>query len=263
MPVSRQFLLLAALALGCRTAPTATPAPGTTTLRVVSYNIRHGRGMDNEVNLPRTAEVLRRLQPDIVGLQEVDSVVERSGRVAEAQALGDRLGLQHAFGGFMAYQGGQYGMGILSRFPIRRVIPVRLPDGNEPRIALAAELDAPGVGPLMVVNVHFDWVASDSFRIVQATALTRFLDSLPIPYILLGDFNDEPGSATLALFHARAREASKPAGDRFTFSSTEPVKEIDFIFGAPAGRWGSDSVRVIAETVASDHRPVFAKLYWR
>jgi len=170
MPVSRQFLLLAALALGCRTAPTATPAPGTTTLRVVSYNIRHGRGMDNEVNLPRTAEVLRRLQPDIVGLQEVDSVVERSGRVAEAQALGDRLGLQHAFGGFMAYQGGQYGMGILSRFPIRRVIPVRLPDGNEPRIALAAELDAPGVGPLMVVNVHFDWVASDSFRIGYPTS---------------------------------------------------------------------------------------------
>lgn len=263
MPVSRQFLLLATLALGCRTTPTPTPAPGTTTLRVVSYNIRHGRGMDNQVNLDRTAAVLRRLQPDIVGLQEVDSVVERSGRVAEAQALGDRLGLQHAFGGFMAYQGGQYGMGILSRFPIQAVVPVRLPDGNEPRIALAVEVAAPGLGPLMVVNVHFDWVSSDSFRIAQATALTRFLDSLPMPYILLGDFNDEPGSATLALFHTRAREASKSAGDRFTFSSTEPVKEIDFIFGAPAGRWRSDSVRVIAETVASDHRPVFAKLRFR
>jgi len=232
-------------------------------LRVVSYNIRHGRGMDTVVNLPRTAEVLRQLAPDIVGLQEVDSVVTRSGGIAEAQALGELLGMEHAFGGFMAYQGGQYGMGILSRYPIRDVIPVRLPDGNEPRIALAVEVQAPGIGPLMVVNVHFDWVASDSFRIVQATALTRFLDSLPLPYILLGDFNDEPGSATLALFRARAHEAAKPAENHFTFSSTEPVKEIDFIFGAPAARWRSDSVKVVAETVASDHRPVFARMHWR
>lgn len=263
VPTGRCWWLLVALVAGCGTPPVQAPPGEAPALRVVSYNIRHGRGMDNEVNLDRTAAVLRRLHPDIVGLQEVDSVVERSGRVAEAQALGERLGMQHAFGGFMAYQGGQYGMGILSRFPIRMVRSVRLPDGNEPRIALAVQVDAPAIGPLMVVNVHFDWVASDSFRIVQATALTRFLDSLPIPYILLGDFNDEPGSRTLGLFHSRAREAAKPAGNRSTFSSTEPVKEIDFIFGAPAARWRADSVTVIAEPVASDHRPIFARLHWR
>jgi len=257
------LLSLAAMLSACQSGGPEIPAPTGTVLRVASYNIRHGRGMDNEVNLDRTAAVLRRLQPDIVGLQEVDSVVERSGRVAEAQALGERLGMQHAFGGFMAYQGGQYGMGILSRYPIQLVRSVRLPDGNEPRIALAVEVAAPGIGPLMVVNVHFDWVASDSFRIVQATALTRFLDSLPMPYILLGDFNDEPGSRTLGLFQARAREAAKPAGNRLTFSSTDPVKEIDFIFAAPAARWRSDSIAVIAETVASDHRPIFARLHWR
>lgn len=261
--VRRLVPVVALVLAACPPAPPETPAPGAVTLRVASYNIRHGRGMDGVVDLDRTAAVLRRLQPDLVGLQEVDSVVTRSGGVAEAEALGRRLGMQHAFGGFMAYQGGQYGLGILSRFPVRRVEPVRLPDGNEPRVALAVEVDAPGIGPLTVVNVHFDWVASDSFRFVQATALARFLDALATPYVLLGDFNDQPGSRTLELFHRRAREAAKPAGNRFTFSSTQPDREIDFIFTAPAARWRADSVGVIAELVASDHRPVLAVLRYR
>ena len=93
-----------------------------------------------------------------------------------------------------------------------------------------------------------------------ATALTRYLDALKTPYVLLGDFNDEPASRTLALFKSRAVEARKPDGDHFTFSSTEPTKEIDFIFTAPAAAWRAHEVRVISEPLASDHRPVLAVL---
>lgn len=232
-------------------------------LRVLSYNIRHGRGMDDSVNLPRTAAVIRALQPDIVGLQEVDDRVTRSGKVDQAATLGALLGLEHAFGAFMDYQGGRYGLGILSRFPIVRATSVRLPDGNEPRIALAAELRLPGDRTVIVVNVHFDWVADDAFRFAQASALTRFLDSLTVPYLLLGDFNDEPGSRTLALFRQRAIEATKETGDRLTFSSTNPVKEIDFIFAAPSNAWSVGSARPVTEPVASDHRPVIAALALR
>lgn len=233
---------------------------GRAALNVVSYNIRHGRGMDDRVDITRAAGVLRSLMPDVVGLQEVDVGVERSGRVDEAAELGRLVGLQHSFGAFFDYQGGQYGMAILSRYPIRRSESVRLPDGNEPRVALAVEVDHPTIGRLMIVNVHFDWVADDSFRFAQATRLTAFLDSLTIPFVLLGDFNDTPGSRTLALFQARAFEAKKPSNDHFTFSSTNPEKEIDFIFAAPARRWTAGAVRVIDERVVSDHRPVAAVL---
>lgn len=88
------------------------------TIRVASYNIKHGRGNDNVVDLARTAGVLRALAPDIVGLQEVDREAERSGKVDEARVLGESLGVHHAFGRFMDFQGGAYGMGVLSRFPI-------------------------------------------------------------------------------------------------------------------------------------------------
>ncbi|MCC7184688.1 MAG: endonuclease/exonuclease/phosphatase family protein [Acidobacteria bacterium] len=229
-------------------------------LRVASYNIKHGRGNDNVVDLERTARVLRALSPDIVGLQEVDDLATRSGGVPQAERLGQLLGLHHAFGRFMDFQGGAYGMAILSRHPIVRTESVRLPDGNEPRVALAVEVQLPDGRRLTIVNVHFDWVGDDGFRFAQAQALTKYLDVLKTPYVLLGDFNDEPESRTLALFKSRALEARKPEGDHLTFSSTEPTKEIDFIFAAPAAGWRAREVRVITEPMASDHRPVLAVL---
>jgi endonuclease/exonuclease/phosphatase family metal-dependent hydrolase len=249
------LLLTATLALG-GAGSAASLAPVETTIRVVSYNIKHGRGNDNVVDLPRTAGVLRALMPDIVGLQEVDREAERSRKVDEARMLGESLGLQHAFGRFMDFQGGAYGLGILSRFPITQSREVRLPDGNEPRVALAVDVRLPDGRPLTIVNVHFDWVGDDGFRFAQAQKLTEFLDGLKQPYILLGDFNDEPGSRTLGLFTSRAAEAAKPRDNRFTFSSTEPVKEIDFIFLAPRAAWTAGEVRVIDEKLASDHRPL-------
>jgi endonuclease/exonuclease/phosphatase family metal-dependent hydrolase len=242
---------------------TRLPAPEAGTLRVVSYNIRHGRGMDSTIDLERTAAVLRALRPDVVGLQEVDNRVTRSGSVDQAQRLGRLLGMQHAFGKFMDYEGGQYGMAILSRHPIGAVREVPLPEGNEPRVALAVEVRPPGMAPVVVVNVHFDWVAADRFRFAQATALTRFLAALPGGWLLVGDFNDVPGSRTLALFQRRADQARKPRAERFTFPSPTPEKEIDFIFGGPRGRWTMDTARVVTETAASDHRPVVADVRLR
>lgn len=262
------WVLAAALTLaGCLAAPdpasrppsrpAASPESGT--LRVVSYNIRHGRGMDGRVNLERTAGVLRALEPDLVGLQEVDERVGRSGGVDQAAELGGRLGLEHAFGAFMAFDGGRYGMALLSRHPITRAWEIPLPAGNEPRVALAAEIAHPA-GPFVAVNVHFDWVGDDGFRFAQASTLARALDELARPYVLLGDFNDEPGSRTLELFHARADEAEKPAAERATFPSPAPTKEIDFVFAAPHGAWQVGPTRVVDEREASDHRPVLANL---
>lgn len=243
---------------GCAIPSHPAPSDGSP-LRVVSYNIRHGRGMDGRVDLERTAAVLRALEPDLVGLQEVDERVERSGGVDQAAELGQRLGLAHTFGSFMAYGGGRYGMALLSRHPIARAWEIPLPTGNEPRVALAAEIAHPA-GTFVAVNVHFDWVADDGFRFAQASTLTRALDELVWPYVLLGDFNDGPGSRTLELFQIRAEEARKPKAERSTFPSTEPVKEIDFVFAAPRGAWEVDGARVVDEREASDHRPVFASV---
>lgn len=247
---------------GCATGLPAgdTAADAVTTWRVVSYNIHHARGMDDRVDVERIARVLRRLDADIVALQEVDERVERSGGEDQAARLGQLLGMHHAFGSFMDYQGGRYGLAILSRCAIRNADTVRLTEGNEPRVALAVEIGQPGGGKLTIVNVHFDWVRDDGFRYTQASEVARYLDELPGTYILAGDFNDLPGSRTLSLFRARAREAPKPSDRRFTFSSTEPVREIDFVFVSPGDEWNIRDVEVVNEPVASDHLPVVAEL---
>jgi endonuclease/exonuclease/phosphatase family metal-dependent hydrolase len=256
-------LVLASLALsacGINFPAPSTPAPLPPPLTVVSYNIRHGEGMDDRVNIERTANVLRRLNPDIVGLQEVDNRVRRSGNVDQAAELGRLLGLNHSFGAFMDYQGGQYGMAILTRRPVVSSRAVELPEGNEPRIALAVELDFVDGSRLMVVNVHFDWVSNDEFRYAQASALARWLDSLSMPYLVMGDFNDRMGSRTLRLFSDGMDGAVKPEGRHLTFSSTNPRQEIDFIFLSRNAPWQIGSGTVIDEQLASDHRPVMTTL---
>ena len=232
-------------------------------VRIVSYNIKHGQGNDNVLNLERTAEVLRRLSPDVVGLQEVDDGAKRTNGVKQAARLGELLGMHHAFGKFMDYQGGGYGLAVLSKYPILDETVIRLPDGNEPRVALAVRVQPSAGASFTVINLHFDWVDDDRFRYAQAEVLAKRLDGWPGPYVLLGDFNDVPASRTLALFRSRATEVKKPAGGSFTFSSTKPEREIDYIFFAPADAFAPREVRVIDEPVASDHRPVLAVLQRR
>jgi endonuclease/exonuclease/phosphatase family metal-dependent hydrolase len=250
--------LVLALFTGARTAERASAE-----LTIATYNIRHGRGMDNVVDLQRTAAALRALNADVIGLQEVDRMVQRSGHEDEAAVLGAQLGMAHAFGAFMPYQGGEYGLAILSRLPIRSSHALRLPEGNEPRVALLAELELPNGARVLAVNVHLDWVENDTFRIRQVEALAAVLDTVSIPMILLGDFNDVPGSRTMQRWSTRFATLEKPATDHFTFSSVAPEKEIDHILLAPITAWDRLTARVVTDSITSDHRAFVGRVRLR
>lgn len=229
-------------------------------LKVLSYNIKHGEGMDGKLNLDRTTQAIRTIAPDVVGLQEVDLDCRRSGTVNQPRAIGKELGMHAAFGSFMDFQGGRYGLAILSRHPIYDVRECRLPNGNEPRVALAATCRLPTGREVTVVNIHLDWVDDDAFRYQQALAVRSFLKELKEPIVLLGDFNDIAGSRTIDLFRSDLMEATKPADARFTFPSSKPNIEIDFIFAAPKQAWKLNRSHVVDDPVTSDHRPFFAEL---
>ncbi|MGC6450903.1 MAG: endonuclease/exonuclease/phosphatase family protein, partial [Pirellulaceae bacterium] len=153
-----------------------------------------------------------------------------------------------------------YGLGILSKYPILAANEIKLPTGNEPRVALACKVQLPDDREIMVVNLHFDWVKDDNFRFQQAKALAKYLDNLTQPYVLMGDFNDQPQSRTLDLLSKGTLSAVKPSQDRFTFSSTRPTIEIDFIFAAPRKAWQFRFSRVLNGKLTSDHRPILAVL---
>ncbi|MCC9642845.1 endonuclease/exonuclease/phosphatase family protein [Rhodopirellula sp. JC740] len=243
-----------------------------TTLRVLTYNIKRGYGNDRVTDLARTAKVIEASRPDLVALQEVDENCRRSGGVDQASWFGEKLSMHHAFVPFMDYDGGRYGMAVLSRFPITAVDALPLPEGREPRVALVATMKLPGEQTLKMINVHFDYISDDQVRFEQAKKVRDAIVSGSDPAILLGDFNDQPHSRTLGLFEEAFVEAKKPEGNRLTYASDDPKREIDFLFAYPAAgestgkassesfAWQIDHVEVIDEPVASDHRPVLSVL---
>ena len=252
-------LLLAWTLTGCAAIQRALEeAAERPTVRVLSYNIKHGEGMDQEVILERAAAVIRAARPDIVTLQEIDWNASRTGRVDQAARLGDLTGMEHAFGPFMDYQGGEYGMAILSRWPIVSVVNHELPPGTEPRSTLAARIRLPGgVGEVIVAGIHFYRTEEERFR--QAREVVDIFEHEPTPIILAGDFNSRRGDRVMDVIdhHWTMPEKARPG---LTFPSDRPEREIDFIGYRPEDRFEVLEYRVLDERVASDHRPVLMVL---
>jgi endonuclease/exonuclease/phosphatase family metal-dependent hydrolase len=240
-------------------APTATGV-GPNHLRVATYNIRHGAGMSTDtVDLSRAAAVLEKLGADLVALQEIDNRCTRSGGIDQAADLAGRLGMHDAFGAFMDFQGGAYGLAVLSRFPVLEHHVHRLPDGAEPRVALEVVVDVPGLGQTSFVSLHFDWT-DDAIRGRQSTALVEALATRDRPVVLAGDFNAGREAASMRPFASEPWANLPKAGAAATFPADRPRVEIDHIvtrgMALPAGA----TCQVADETSASDHRPVVAVL---
>ncbi len=262
----RRHRRLAALhwlgALGLLTALAVVPRQlaGQDTVRVLSYNIRHGAGMDDRVDLRRAARVIVAQRPDVVLLQEIDVGTERTGRVDQARAIAELTGLAyHAFGRFMDYRGGQYGMAVLSTAPILDSTTHVLPEGEEPRSALAARIRVTPTAPEMVfVGIHL--YRTEDERLAQARRLVEIFAHETAPVLLVGDFNSQPGGSVLDLLSRHWYMPAKPPDAHCTFPADQPVQEIDFVLYRPAGRFRLLEYRVVDERLASDHRPVLAVL---
>lgn len=227
---------------------------GPETLRVLTYNIHHGEGVDGKLDLERIAAVINAAKPDLVALQEVDRRTRRTGGVDQAVELARLTGMHHVYGAAMPYQGGEYGQAVLSRFPISQHRVHFLPQrtGREPRIALEAQ-----VLGLAFVGTHLDHQIED-IRVRQAAELQSLFGSRTAPVVLVGDFNARPTNATMRVFSDWLDAAAN--NPQNTIPATNPRARIDYILLNPKNAWEVLETRVIEESVASDHRPVLSVL---
>lgn len=190
----------------------------------------------------------------MVALQEVDKIVQRTGQVDQAKKLAELTGMKSAFGKFMDFQGGEYGMALLSKHPIKSITNHRLPPGAEPRSALAATvLVGESKQELVFVTIHL--YRTEQERYAQAAELVEIYKDQASPVILAGDFNSRPDSKPLNLL-AKSWHIPDKGKDRLTFSSMRPFQEIDYIMLRPKDRFEVIESRVIDVPVVSDHRPV-------
>lgn len=231
------------------------PANATTTraLRVVSFNIRAGLSS----SLEAVGDVIAGLEPDVVALQEVDVGVERTGRVDQPAVLAERLGMQRVFAGAIKREGGDYGVALLSRFPITRAERVELRDGSalEPRVAIDASVCVNG-SEVRVVSVHADmwpWAAEANTKALAQALKARSLK----PAIIAGDLNATPQEGAVgALLGVGLIDVLRARDEGRTFLGSS--RRIDYILADD----GLD-LRVTAagrvEAEVSDHVPVFAE----
>ncbi len=248
------------------------PASKSSALRVLSYNIHHGRGVDNKLSLERIAAVIRQADADVVALQEVDQGCGRSDRKLQVQELEKLTGYFGVFGKAIDFDGGEYGQAVLSRWPIKQSTVHRLPNEQQPngsmreqRIVLEAIVPSEA-GTIRFLGTHLDQSKED-LREQQATAVDRllgavsFADTKSIATVLAGDFNDVPKSRTLGCFEKRWQVQPRIENRHLaTYPSESPRTRIDYVAVDQAGRLVLDSLKVVSEPLASDHRPVVGEL---
>ncbi len=232
------------------------PAEAKPTLRVLCYNVHHGEGTDGKVDLPRLARVIRAADPDLVALQEVDRKTKRTGGVDQTAELARLTGLHGRFGRAIDYDGGEYGQAILSRFPLGDGTVHTLPGepAREQRIAFEVRVTVGGK-ELAFVTTHLHHQEA-ALRERQAAKLNELFAGAKVPVVLAGDLNATPDSKVAELLGAKWTIATTGA-KLLTYPAAEPTKQLDYVLVRGDGFRPASSA-VIAEAVASDHRPVLA-----
>jgi endonuclease/exonuclease/phosphatase family metal-dependent hydrolase len=227
-------------------------------LTILSYNIHHCEGMDDLIDPDRIARVILETNPDLVAIQEID---RKTGRVADADQmaqLAELTGMSAAFARSIDYDGGEYGNVILTPHEILGTETIQLP-GKEPRSAIRAEVLVPDAGQVSFICTHLTLIRDRQWDSVPL--LNQLADDAPDgnPIILAGDFNTNPESATVKMLLESWDQAGR-GQDLKSYPSEEPLEQIDYVFARPKGDAALPKTTAIAETIASDHRPLLATI---
>lgn len=225
---------------------------------VMSYNIRHGEGIDGKTDYSRIVRVITVCNADVVAVQEVDSVTLRSNGNDVLAAIAAEAGMHHVFARAITFEGGSYGIGILSKEKPLSVKRVPLPGREESRMLLVVEFADYYMGCMHLSLTPADQMAS-------LPIINKVASQLRKPFFLAGDWNVSPSDPFISAIGKNATLFNDTT--QCTFPADRPDVLLDYISAwksTVAGRkCGSRWFKVLPEAVASDHRAVAAEIVWR
>lgn len=221
----------------------------------MSYNVRNGIGMDDQRLYSRPADVIKEYAPDIVALQELDRGTNRAGGADVISEIARLTDMTATYAKAIDFNGGEYGVGLLSKTEPVRTGSVSLPGREERRVLLMAEFEE-----YIFCSTHLSLTEEDRLASIDIIedALREFSKGLDKPVYIAGDWNDTPDSETLS----RIREHFVILSDTesFTFPADEPRTTIDYIAVWKENGLGPDvktsKALTAPDCVSSDHRPV-------
>jgi endonuclease/exonuclease/phosphatase family metal-dependent hydrolase len=251
-------------------------------MRIATFNILNGRSPDDDrVDVGRFAQAVRRLDADVLALQEVDRNQPRSSGADLTSVAAQVMGaVDHQFvaalagtpgATWMAATGEEqpdaaaYGIALLSRLPVHawEVVrlgspPTRVPMWfrgsrrpemlrDEPRVGVAAEVET-SAGPLRVVNTHLSFVRWWGHR--QLRTLVRSVSD-GRPLVLMGDLNMGPRAVAQIT-------GMRPLAFGPTFPAHRPCFQLDHVMAS--GEVGRVAGVEVVRMPLSDHLAVCVDL---
>lgn len=255
------------LQIACTSPKPLEQATGTQSIQVMTYNVHHCNPPEKAgiIDVDAIAAVISEQRADIVAVQEVDVNTNRSGKIDEAALLAAKAGYPYYFfGKAMDYDQGQYGVLVLSKFPIADTQTYHLPKaemkGGEPRVLAAVTLTLPGGKSIRFGSTHLEAFNSVS-RLMQIEEINRIAGKTLLPFIIAGDMNATVGSDVIRSLDTQFTRTCSNCPS--TFWEGNETGAIDFIGFKPQDAFMVLSHRVVQNKEASDHMPVVAELKFK
>ena len=240
-------------------------------IKVMSYNIHiatPGAISDfNITDLKAVADAINKEEPDLVVLQEVDKYTVRSGKESDqAKDLGELTGMHHHFASASFKSEGEQGQAILSKYPIKDAVSLKLPvpeeSNGETRSLAIIIVEIEGID-VAIMTVHLDHRSDTdrAFQIEQMLELTQKYDTYPI--IFGGDFNMEPDNDNFNLIKKQFKMVTD--NHPLTYPQIDPNIAIDFFLlnQKAADLFNVEKYYTVDERFASDHLPLMMELKFK
>ena len=197
--------------------------------------------------------MINNASPDVVAVQEVDSVTNRSNQKYVLGEIAERTQMYACFAPAIEYDGGKYGIGLLSKKAPLHLQAIALPGREEARALILAEFE-----DYIYCCTHLSLTEEDRMKSLEI--LKTFAASYKKPLFLAGDMNAEPESDFIKELQKEFRILSNPK--QHTFPAPAPKETIDYVAAFKQNDKGFAVVssEVVNEPVASDHRPIVVEL---
>jgi len=195
-------------------------------LKFMTFNIRSANNKSGSVELERIIEEIRETDADIVGLQEVDRSMPRSGYQDQAGKIAEQLGYHYYYGDNINILGMQYGNALLSKFPILKAINHNLPKVKlEPRGLIEAEIDIDGsLWHVFVTHLGLNYLE----RQKQMSYINNVISQKDGNIVLLGDFNNYSDSMEMTIMESHLTDSAVKLNclNQFTFAWKNDVPNV-------------------------------------
>lgn len=258
------FFLLCACSKGEKETPEVDP-PGKkeVTVKTMTYNI-YGARSGGIPDLQVIADVIKRADPELVALQEVDKFTTRNANNGDiAKELARLTNMDYFFAKAIDTYGGEYGDAVLSKLPVKEKKAYNLEVdpalGGERRSVARILVEKEGK-QFYFISTHFDHLGDERNRIKQAQDFVALAKTFDKPVIVGADFNALPASNTVSILRTHFSPGCLN-GDctQFTFSTANPNRTIDYLIYAPLNAFSTKLYRVYDwANKESDHFPVLA-----